>query len=193
MFTGMVDHSGCIRSIEKSGTGLSFAIQTQFKSIELGESVAVDGVCLTVTKIDGSLFYCDVSPETLSLTTLAYYQVGQFVNLERALRVGDRFGGHYVTGHVDRTAVVKSVEIHEVYAQINFHEFPEHEKKQLIHKGSIALNGVSLTINAIEPALSVLLIPHTLQVTSLKNLKPGDRVNVEFDYYVKIILAQGVQ
>ena len=193
MFTGIICHCGVVRDISKHESGLTLAIQTQFQDLVLGESIAVDGACLTVTDMRDDLFYCDLSSETLSLTTAAEYQVGRSVNLERALRVGDRFGGHVVTGHVDGMAKVAAIKSQGDYLEVLLQDFSEADLRYLVPKGSVTINGVSLTINKINLAsktLSLMLIPHTLQITNLKALKADDRVNIEFDQNAKTIAHQ---
>jgi riboflavin synthase len=194
MFTGIIDHTGRIAAIEKTPQGLRFTITTQFQELVLGESIAVDGVCLTVTDLQEQVFCCDVSPETLALTTLGQYKKDSEVNLERSLSVGDRMGGHYVTGHVDRSAQVALIQTHDEYIEIQFSGFTTEQLKYLIPKGSVTVNGVSLTINAVEnvtiPKLSVMLIPHTLEITNLSKLAVGSNINIEFDYYAKVIAHQ---
>lgn len=191
MFTGIVDHTGCIQSIETLANGLCFKITTKFTRLTLGESIAVDGVCLTVTDQHQGEFCCDVSPETLSLTTLGDYKIGDRVNLERALAVGDRMGGHYVTGHVDGKLRMINARRHAQYLEIGFSGFTQNQLAYLVPKGSVTINGVSLTINRVEKgALSVMLIPHTYDITNLCHLTQGAYVNVEYDYYAKTIAHQ---
>ncbi len=189
MFTGIIDHCGKIRKIQRQSENIHIWIQTQFSDISLGESIAVDGVCLTVAALTDDCFRCDLSPETLSCTAFAAYSVGQLVNLERALRLQDRLGGHMVSGHVDQTAKLYSQQMHDEYLALHFTGITSFNKNYLIPKGSVSVNGVSLTINAIEQdGFSVMLIPHTQQVTNLKQLKIGDRVNMEYDQMTKTIV-----
>jgi len=194
MFTGIIHHTGRIVTREHTPQGLRFCIETQFQDLLLGESIAVDGVCLTVTAIKNNLFYCDVSPETISLTAMKSYIVGSIVNLERSLAVGDRMGGHYVTGHVDRTAYIAALEQQDDYLDIEFRGFNQQQLNYLVPKGSVTINGVSLTINRVlnesDVRFSVMLIPHTLDVTNLNELTQESMVNIEFDYYAKIIAHQ---
>ena len=194
MFTGIIDHCGEIAAIDETPEGRCLTLQSDFNNLVLGESIAVDGVCLTVTDIQQGVFCCDVSPETIALTTLATYRKGTQVNLERSLAVGDRMGGHYVTGHVDRTALVVTSAQHDEYYEVQVSGFMQQQATYLVPKGSVTINGVSLTINSItnstQPVLSVMLVPHTLAITNLCTLQAGTQVNIEFDYYAKIIAHQ---
>lgn len=194
MFTGIIDHCGEIKSIEQTTVGLRLTINTQFNDFVLGESIAIDGVCVTVTEFDAHTFCCDISPETLALTIMQGYRPGSRVNLERSLAVGERMGGHYVTGHVDCTATLADVVSHHDYVEFQITGFDPKQAAYLVPKGSVTINGVSLTINQYHqqatPGFSVLLIPHTMSVTNLQMLMPGNLVNIEFDYYAKVIAHQ---
>lgn len=194
MFTGIIDHCGEIVAIDYMSKGRRLTLQSTFNNLVLGESIAVDGVCLTVTDIQQDLFCCDVSPETIALTTMAAYEKGTRVNLERSLAIGDRMGGHYVTGHVDQTAKVVAIIQHDDYFQVQLGGFSYEQAAYLIPKGSVTVNGVSLTINTVsnlsQPLVNVMLIPHTLAITNLLTLQLGCDVNIEFDYYAKIIAHQ---
>lgn len=186
MFTGLVDHCGVIQSIEKSTKTHQLTIQTTFEDLVLGESIAVDGACLTVTRFENQVFCCEVSPETEKLTVVEDYRSGRQVNLERALRLSDRLGGHFVMGHVDQTARILKKTAFEDYIEL---VVDVHEKRYLIPKGSIAINGVSLTLNGVseDGQVKLMLIPHTLSKTNLAQLSVGDRVNIEFDWLAKIV------
>ncbi len=189
MFTGIVDHCGEVRHRERTGTGIRLHVACSFSDLALGESVSVDGACLTVTGITAEGFWCDLSEETLRLTTSGGYGPGTRVNLERALRMGDRLGGHLVSGHVDRTVGVVSRTDREGFVEFRFGPFGAAEVGYLVPKGSITLNGVSLTLNEVKAGeVAVMLIPHTLEITNLSRLKAGDSVNVEFDWMTKVIL-----
>ena len=193
MFTGIIQAVGEIKQIHPiqghSDNGLSLEIsagEMDLSDVMAGDSIAVNGVCLTVTTLTGNLFTVDVSQETLSCTQ-GLDQVGMHVNLERAMRLSDRLGGHLVSGHVDATGtVVKFEPIGESFVLII--QAPESILRYLTHKGSIAVNGVSLTVNKIEGnEFSVSLIPHTLAVTTLQELAPGMRVNLETDMLARYV------
>lgn len=193
MFTGIICHCGIVRKLVQRDAGISLAIQTTFQNLKLGESIAVDGACLTVTRFQDDLFYCDLSTETLDLTIAKNYLVGQLVNLERALRMGDRFGGHHVTGHVDAVARVSSLKKIGGFLELVIDQISKDDFRYVIPKGSVTMNGVSLTINSIDVAslsFSLMIIPHTLEITNLKLLKLHDEVNIEFDQAAKTIAHQ---
>lgn len=173
MFTGIVEKRGRIRK-----AGRRMAVDTGWTDLVPGESIAVAGVCLTVARIDGPVAGFDLVPETLGKSTLGGLRPGAEVNLERALRAGDRLGGHVVQGHVDGTGVVarpgRRLRIESPLAE------------RLVPKGSVAVDGVSLTVADLDPAaFEIALIPTTLRVTTLGRLRKGDRVNIETDVLLK--------
>lgn len=195
MFTGIVQGLGEIKQISNIKNGLRFLISPLFelKDPELGESIAVNGVCLTVTTIEDGNFSVDVSPETLKRSTLGKFTVGEKVNLERALRLSDRLGGHIVSGHVDTVAKISSRKQKGDFTFFNFLLDPRFDK-YIIEKGSIAIDGISLTVNECSPgSFSVAIIPHTIKLTTLAFRNPGDQVNIELDvlgkYIEKLLLA----
>ncbi|MCL6622576.1 MAG: riboflavin synthase [Syntrophobacterales bacterium] len=194
MFTGLVEGIGTILGVTRMAEGLRLAIAPPFPAGELtlGESVAVAGACLTVTAIRGGAFEAEVSPETLQRTTLGLKKVGERVNLERALRVGDRLGGHLVTGHVDGTGAVQERRAGPDHLFLRFLA-PPPLCPFIIEKGSIAVDGVSLTVNAVQgQTFSVNIVPYTASRTTLPDLRVGDRVNLEADIigkYVARLLA----
>lgn len=195
MFSGIVDHQGQIRSIEKNSSSSKIWIASHFDhdvdEFSLGESIAIDGVCLTVTEYQENNFACDVSSETLQCTIMGYYQLGQAVNLERALRLQDRMGGHFVTGHVDQTVKIAKISKQQEFVEITFDHIHPGNRPFIVAKGCVAINGVSLTVNQIfENGFNVMLIPHTLARTNLSQLTPGDLVNIEFDYHAKLMHEQ---
>lgn len=209
MFTGIVDHCGTILEIQPKKAGIKALIQTNFNDLEEGESIAVNGICLTAQNITSQQFWCDISPETLQVSTAATFSKEQKVNLERALRLGDRLGGHWVTGHVDQRGLIKTItpavpsELQEGsprrsslgceggFIQIHIINISENAFSFLVPKGSIAVNGVSLTINEVtKNGFNVMLVPHTLARTNLADLKMNDDINIEFDWMVKIIKSQ---
>lgn len=192
MFTGIIEELGEIRSIEhkKDLTVITIGAKMVLEGTKLGDSIAVNGTCLTATKLGSDYFEADVMPETLKKTELGTYHKGLKVNLERALAVGDRLGGHLVSGHIDGGAVLTKVtpltEVHELTFKLdNPHE------GLIIPKGSIAIDGISLTIMGVtKDTFTVGIIPHTFSVTNLGGKKIGDRVNIEFDMYGKYVRAQ---
>jgi riboflavin synthase len=194
MFTGIVQGRGRVLRKQPSGGGMVFCLETDFALADPdeGESIAVNGVCLTAREINGNRFLVDVSPETLARTGLGELAPGSLVNLERALMLSDRLGGHLVSGHVDGRAKVADRRSAGDFTLFTF-SLSRSLTKYVIEKGSIALNGVSLTVNSCEGEnFSVSIIPHTLAVTTLGELKPGDLVNVEVDIigkYVEKLLA----
>jgi riboflavin synthase len=185
MFTGLVESLGTVRSLERRGDAARLTLETSLAGeLSLGESLAVNGCCLTVTgKEDGASF--DLLLETLNRTNLGTLQPGSRVNLERALRADGRFGGHFVQGHIDTTAKVVATD--SKGADLNLLiEIPSSGSKYFIEKGSIAVNGVSLTVASLgEDHFGLWIIPHTLQETNLGDLKAGDCVNLEYDMLAK--------
>lgn len=191
MFSGIIDHCGIILELKPSENALTALIQTDFSGLELGESIAVDGICLTVNIVTDNGFYCDISPETLSLTTAKNFKLDRKLNLERALRIGDRIGGHFVTGHVDQVATLIGRDEQKEFVSLKFAGVDSSMMPLLIKKGSITVNGVSLTINAVTTdGFEVMLIPHTLARTNLSALKINDLVNLEFDYLARVVANQ---
>ncbi|MDQ7002459.1 MAG: riboflavin synthase, partial [Ghiorsea sp.] len=197
MFTGIVQDVGVVDALthEQHQSLFVFASKLDMSAWQLGDSVAVDGCCLTITDFPDdkrSLWAATLSPETLNLTRFSEVNVGDKVNLEPALRMGDALGGHMVSGHIDDVAKVVGLEKVGEHQQITF-EVPEKLKQYVVVKGSVTLNGVSLTVNTvINTCFSVNLIPHTLEHTNLHELEKGDRVNLETDLlgrYVERILS----
>ncbi|HVR44599.1 MAG TPA: riboflavin synthase [Thermoanaerobaculia bacterium] len=187
MFTGLIHELGTIVTVERRGDGARIEVRRRGGSDPLarGESIAVSGVCLTALPIDGESFAADVSPETLSRTTLAGLQPGMRVNLERALAIGERLGGHMVQGHVDDTGTIVSID-HEGDFAVYHWSYADRFAPLVVEKGSIAVDGVSLTI--VEPergSFGAALIPETLAKTSLGDARVGDRSNLEFDVMAK--------
>jgi riboflavin synthase len=181
MFTGLVELKGTLARRSRRGQGFRLAIAAELGELVLGESISVSGACLTVVSSDGRGFEADVSLETASKTTLGALPQGSPVNLERALKVGDRLGGHLVAGHVDAVAeLVRRVPAGD--AQRLSVAFPPELARFIATKGSITLDGVSLTVNAVVgDVLEVMVIPHTLAVTTLGDLGPGAAINLEVD------------
>jgi riboflavin synthase len=189
MFTGLVHHYSTIEEVTATAKGRRLSIQTQFDDIALGESIAVDGVCLTAIEPVGGRFSVELSPETLAVTTFGDCVAGSAVNLERSLRVGDRLGGHFVTGHVDTLATVAEIEAQAEFWWVRFACAAGARLDYLVEKGSIAVNGVSLTINALtNDGFTIMLIPHTLELTNLSMMQVGTRVNLEYDMLAKLVV-----
>jgi len=189
MFTGLIEDCGKIINLMKSGSATKLSIQTGLPTAELliGDSVAVNGACLTVVAKDAHSFTVDMSPETFERTTFAHLSNGNRVNLERALRMGDRLGGHIVTGHIDSIGVITSVN-REQNAIILAVQIPDEMSRYLVEKGSVSIDGVSLTINSVNAGqFSVSIIPHTLKATTLIDCSPGVKVNIETDILGKYV------
>ena len=198
MFTGLISELGSITAIKKSDTSAVFTINAPglISEIKTGDSVAVNGVCLTATSIDGTTFTADVMIQTLNLTSLSQIFVGSPVNLELAAQLNARMGGHMVQGHVDGVATVVSLTPGDKWAQFDI-KVPEQLSKYIVNQGSICLDGISLTVGSINDesnVVTVWLIPETLERTNLSSLLPGDLINVEVDVlakYVERLLAKG--
>ncbi len=189
MFTGIVEEVGKVLGIDHQDNFARFHIGAKevLQDLKLGSSICVNGVCLTAASLNDDGFIVDVSPETLRVTNLGSLGEGEGVNLERALRVGDRMDGHWVTGHVEGVGVLRKRQL-EGEGQVLFFETPEELMRFCVNKGSIAVDGISLTINQIEPkGFYVTLIPHTLKVTTLGEKKLGSLVNLETDLIGKYI------
>lgn len=188
MFTGLVETTGLIRRRAPRGSGFRIEIATTLGPLGLGDSVSVNGACLTVVARDGTAFEADVSVETNERTTLGNLGIGDAVNLERALAAGDRLGGHLVTGHVDGMATVVAME--QAGEALRVVIEPPRELLPLIaEKGSVALDGVSLTVNRVQdPRFEIMLIPHTVAVTTLRSLAAGKRLNLEVDLVARYVV-----
>lgn len=198
MFTGIIQAMGRIQQAEHLATGSRLGIELEFASdLTLGESVAIDGVCLTVVSVEphSKRVNFEVCPETLRITALGALKVGDRVHAERALRVGDRLSGHWVQGHADGMATVTDVRDEGASKTVTF-ELPRSLASFVVAKGSIALNGVSLTLHEVSELtahpflIRVQLIPHTLGCTTLGTLRPGMRLNVEVDVLAKFAARQ---
>jgi len=189
VFTGIIESIGKIASITRRAEDFSIAVDAggAIANPVIGESVAVDGVCLTVVSFSGSILSFDVSAETISRSTFKNSKAGDTVNLERAMRLGDRVGGHLVSGHVDTVGEIRRItpsgEGFEVEIGLD-----RDGMKYIIEKGSIAISGISLTVaKKLEQGITIAVIPHTWKQTSLGGLRPGSAVNIEYDMIAKYV------
>ena len=196
MFTGIVEGIGTVNKISKitknrSAIEMTIDLGKQVKGLKIGQSVALNGVCLTATKISKSKCIFEMIEETTKKTDLGNLQIGGVVNIERSLKAGDRLEGHFVLGHVDGVGIIKKILKKPKEVQIHF-EVPKNLAKYVVKKGSIAIDGISLTVVDIKKTLaSVSLIPHTIEITNFHTKKVGDKVNIETDILGKYILKQG--
>jgi riboflavin synthase len=192
MFTGIIQSTGVIASLEQKGGDVRIAVKSDLDllSTALGDSIACNGCCLTVTSLEPNTFYADVSRETLAVTTLSQWQIGTHINLEKALRVGDALGGHYVSGHVDCVGRVVDISDDARSVRMRF-ALPLTFGRYVAQKGSICIDGVSLTVNQVEDAqdtvFDVNLVPHTLEKTILKQFQIGTQVNIEIDMIARYL------
>ncbi len=189
MFTGIVEEIGIVKSLEFKANGAKIVIGCQkvVEDVKIGDSIAIDGVCQTVIAFNSSEFSAEISDETLKVTTLGNLKSGNTVNLERALTLSSRLGGHIVSGHVDCMGKFINIEKLSDFYNLQF-EISEEQEKYVVYKGSITINGVSLTVANIEDNIvSVAIIPHTYNNTSLKDLKLGQDVNIETDILGKYV------
>lgn len=195
MFTGLIEDLGTLRQLRREADKVQLTVATRIPMAELviGESIAVNGICLTVVAFSGGTFTADVSPESMACTTLSELGPGNPVNLERALRMGDRLGGHLVSGHVDGVAVLQEKSQDGNAVRLRFRMAAE-LNRFVVEKGSITIDGISLTVNQVsEETFSVAIIPQTLAATNLHHRQPGSRVNIETDIigkYVARLLGQ---
>lgn len=189
MFTGLIEDTGRVTSFLRRSEAGVLAVETNLPTTEiaLGDSVAVNGTCLTVTAKDLRSLTFDVSPESISRTTIGTLSSGSRVNMERALKLGDRLGGHIVSGHVDCEGRLIRSENRSGNYQLQF-TLPPNHARYLVEKGSVTIDGISLTVNAVSAdGFSVNIIPHTYANTTLGQLKAGDRVNIETDIIGKYV------
>jgi riboflavin synthase len=192
MFTGLIEQVCTVRSGRRSGDSMELVIDLGELAGEskIGDSIAISGVCLTVSRLRGNVATFDVSGETLAKSNLGRLTAGSKVNVELSMKIGDRFGGHIVQGHVDGVATIKAIDKHDKFADIRFENGRE-LLDQMVVKGSIAVDGISLTIAGMEGySFSVAVIPETLKRTTLGDAKIGDIVNIETDIISKIIKKQ---
>ena len=199
MFTGLITELGTVAAIERGESSAIFTIKAPetVQGLTIGDSIAVNGTCLTATSLTASTFTADVMVQTLSLTSLAQLEAGSPVNLELAAKMDMRMGGHIVQGHVDGTGTVIALTPGEKWAQFDI-TAPEHLTKYIVNQGSITLDGVSLTVGGIDDptnTITVWLIPETLAKTNLSHKKIGDLINIEVDIlakYVERLISKGV-
>ncbi len=189
MFTGLIEETGTVKKFVPSpdGSQLELTADRLASTVQIGDSVAVNGCCLTVARKEGNAIGFDLLAETVARTNFSHLETGALVNLERALAVGARLGGHFVQGHVDDTGEIIALDRigHDVRLQISI--AAEH-RRFLVNKGSIALNGISLTVSEVTPdGFVVWIIPHTWAQTNLRAARAGDRVNLEFDLLAKYV------
>ena len=195
MFTGIVEGIGTVNKISKitknrSAIEMTIDLGKQVKGLKIGQSVALNGVCLTATKISKSKCIFEMIEETTKKTDLGNLKVGGVVNIERSLKAGDRLEGHFVLGHVDGVGVIKKILKKPKEVQVYF-EVPKNLAKYIVKKGSITIDGISLTVVDIKKTLAyVSLIPHTIEITNFHTKKVGDKVNIETDILGKYILKQ---
>jgi riboflavin synthase len=190
MFTGIILAKGQVASIVERGGDLELGIDAAGLDTDrliVGDSICVQGVCLTATRKQGVCFFADVSRETLAKTTLGKLSIGAHVNLEPSLRAGDALGGHLVSGHVDALGTLRRMSEDARSRRMDF-ELPPDLERFVAAKGSICINGVSLTVNNVAgPRFDVNIIPHTFTVTTLGELRPGDEVNIEIDVVARYL------
>ena len=195
MFNGIIYHQGIIKSIRKNKKYVSGSLvieissNVKFSKSDIGESVCCDGVCLTLIRIKKKSFLFYISKETLKRSNFKYARIGKYVNIEKSLLHGQKISGHYVQGHVDSTAKIKNIVLADKSWIIKLELENRKLYKYLIEKASIAINGVSLTLSKVAKGyFEINVIPHTLKLTNLRNLKIKDIVNVELDIFGKYIL-----
>lgn len=189
MFTGLIQQTGLVRAASRSGSSYALEIELSAypEDIALGESIAVDGVCLTVTRFVRPRVWMDVSFESLERTTLKDAHSSRRVNLERALRLSDRLGGHIVSGHVDGVGMITSLLPRGEFREITV-RFPDELAKYLAEKGSVAIDGISLTVNTVtRDSFSVAVIPHTMSETTIQDWRVGRKVNLEVDVIARYV------
>ena len=199
MFNGIVYNQGIIKKIKKSSRYISgslvleIASNIKFKKTDIGESVSCDGVCLTLIRINKKTFSFYLSKETIKRSNFKYAKIGKVINIEKSILHGQKISGHYVQGHVDTTAKVKSINIIEKTWIIKLGLENKKLYKYLIEKASISINGVSLTISKVSKKyFEINVIPHTLKLTNLRKLKPKNIVNIELDIFSKYVLKLSI-
>ena len=187
MFTGIIEEVGTVSRVQHSGNASFIEIQAKkvLEDVHLGDSIAVNGVCLTVTHFGGGVFHADVMNETLNRSSLGSLTTGSPVNLERAMAANGRFGGHIVSGHIDGTGIITDIKNDGIAVWYSVSTAPE-QLRYIVEKGSIAIDGISLTVAKVtDTSFSVSIIPHTAAQTILSTKKTGDKVNLENDIIAK--------
>lgn len=193
MFTGIIEETGKIKEKIYKGNGYKIKIEADkiFDDLKEGDSISVNGVCLTVEEINGKSFSVSISPQTINKTNLGDIKTGEYVNLERSLKIGDRVGGHFVTGHIDFKTKISSL-IKKGDFFIMKVKIPDEYEKYIVKTGSIAIDGISLTVaGKNENEITIYLIPYTIEKTNLKYKRVGDYVNVEIDIFSKYLKMEG--
>ena len=191
VFTGIIEELGTIKGVRRQSEGIRLSVSAKvvMDGMKTGDSIAVNGACLTVTEFDSVSFTADVSGETVNRTNIGKLRVGEKVNLERPMKLSDRLGGHLVSGHIDGIGVIRGVERRGGMSIFTI-EVPAEFKKYLIIKGSVAIDGISLTVNEVKGnRFTVTIIPHTAEMTTLGFKKAGDIVNLEADMIGKYVEA----
>ncbi len=189
MFTGIIEELGKIKSFERFSNGAELTVECKdiLSDIKIGDSICVNGVCQTVTEFNSTSFSVMLSDETLNVTNFSDTKQGDYVNLERALALNSRLGGHIVSGHIDCTGRLISLKKLSNFYNLEF-EIPQENSKYVVYKGSVTIDGISLTVAEVnENRLTVAIIPHTYENTVLKYLKTGDSVNIETDILAKYV------
>jgi len=190
MFTGIIEEIGVIKGKMSKGNGFEIVVggKKVFDDLKVGDSIAVNGVCLTVERIEGDSFYVSISLQTKNETNLGEIKVGEYVNLERALKIGDRIGGHFITGHIDFKTKISSLKREGEFYSLKI-KIPEEYRKYMIKRGSISVDGVSLTIAEVfRDEILIYLIPFTIENTNLRFKKIGSFVNIEIDIFAKYLV-----
>jgi len=189
MFTGIIEEIGVIKGKRSKGNGFEIIVggNKVFDDLKVGDSIAVNGVCLTVEKIEGENFYVSISLQTKRETNLGEIKIGEYVNLERALKIGDRIGGHFITGHIDFKTPLKYF-YKQSHSGVMGFSIPQPFQKYVVNRGSIGVDGISLTVAEIKGSeVKIFVIPYTLENTNLRYRKSGDILNIEVDITAKQI------
>lgn len=189
MFTGIIEQLGTVKDLEREGGNLHLTVEAEMSpELKIDQSVAHNGVCLTIVAIDGKQYTVTVIQETLDKTNIGELQIGNVVNLERCMKMGARLDGHIVQGHVDKTAICTEVKTEDGSWVFRFEYDKNSPSEVTVEKGSITVNGTSLTVvKSKDNGFSVCIIPYTYENTSFRNLKQGDKVNLEFDIIGKYV------